>query len=140
MPAGFPDWIGPVAFFSISGFPQIPKRHFTIERFAGLNGVSIWDTGESGVEFTVRCKRALPTYAQAQQFYIDTKVTLENSGAYVVQLGGVPIGGLLYKTIDVRPVEVRQSVAIAIGNESSLYGGWCELDIDLVPIRAPQQP
>jgi len=137
MPAGFPDYIGPVAFFSISGFPHVPKRHFTIERFAGLNGVSIWDTGESGVQFTVRCKRALVTYPQAQQFYLDVKATLENSGAFPIQLGGVFIPGMLYKTIDVRPVNVKQSVAIAIGNESTLYSGWCELDIDLVPIKAP---
>lgn len=128
------DQIGPAAFHTLSPHPQRPNRQLTVERSPGLDGVTIWDTGESGQTFTMRGYRLLLTYRLARQFYREVK-ELETKGAYPLALRGDAEPQLLFKVMQVRPVRIGEIVQGIAQGDGITYFGLCELDIDLIPIK-----
>lgn len=130
--------IGPVGFFDLSPHPSRPTRQQIVERFSGLDGVSVWDTGEAGDPFTIRGRRATLTYEAARTFYRSC-VDLESLGALPVMINNVIEPQILYKVLRATPVDIRSNVVAFVGGDPTPYYGWAEVSLQLLPIRVTVQ-
>lgn len=131
------DAIGNFQFLRLTGHPERAQLQLAIERRSGIDGVTIWETGEAGEPIRLQSFAFALDYASAKQLYRDY-LTLIPAGPVQVSKGGAE-PTQLYKVLKVIPVDIR-AILRGMTGDGVNYQGLCVCDWILFPINPTVQP
>ena len=123
--------IGPYAFLRIEGKLEIPRRTHIIEARAGVDGVSIWDTGlRSDPERLITVVDTPNELLAYQQYlvYLDLQQSI-----VAIERNGVVWPNVDYLILDVRKTKVQNHIAAVGGFQSGTSLLYCAWDVQAIP-------
>jgi hypothetical protein len=103
------DYLGIYAFAKIEFVPTALDRQHQVVSHSGVDGVTIFDSGQRADQQTLRCLGYATSYALARGA-VDSVKALEAADPVAVTISGIAATGVLYQVLRVRPLECRRLV------------------------------
>jgi len=123
--------IGPYTVVSIDPPPARHGEQFDVISRSGVDGLSIWDTGERGAPFTVTTKAKAVSHADAQAT-LEAYNDLRKQGPQQITYAGRVLPDVAFHVLNVQPKACKQLV-LGVSAAGNFYG-WVEAEWTLLPV------